>query len=389
MLEKRFAILIGINDYNDRPLSYCANDVIALQNVLIDRCGFEKNNIKTIISTKEKPIDVTFELIKTQIELIQNDFGATKDTILFYFSGHGIFDEEFKLDLKNDDVVFNLFFDEIKRLIPQNLILIIDACHSGFLFELKGKDEITLDEYWKERYKLNTKGFYFLAACDQNESAKAYKNDELSKYTKALIETIKNDKVFESGKLPLESAHSYAALKLVNQKIQNPHLQLNGGGFIISDKTFHKSAIIEEPIKKTVAKMKVKTSEESFEESMKLIQKLKLQLKTFSGIIRGYIFKDYTGNAIFIDPNSYKSSMNEAIANRIIDADEDGIELNHNHKLVETLFNDLNKLEDLYNKISDPTEFLELFETEFELEEFDLSNKEVWERIFETKIFFD
>lgn len=34
----RHAILIGINDYQIKPLSYCDNDVKLMESVLISRC---------------------------------------------------------------------------------------------------------------------------------------------------------------------------------------------------------------------------------------------------------------------------------------------------------------------------------------------------------------
>lgn len=60
MPEKRFAILVGINDYSDSPLSYCVNDALSMQQILTNKCGFEKDRVKVIISTKEEPKQIDF-----------------------------------------------------------------------------------------------------------------------------------------------------------------------------------------------------------------------------------------------------------------------------------------------------------------------------------------
>lgn len=390
MSESRYAILIGVNDYQEKPLSYCVNDVRELKKTLELSCGFETNNIKLLTSDKEKTNTINISSIEREIKLIQKTFIPEQDVVLLYFSGHGIFSDKFKIDLKDDEVELDIIFQKLKELAPKNLIMIIDACHSGYLFELKSGEEISMDDYYRDRYKANLKGFYFLASCDENEKSKAYKEDELSKYTKYLIEAIKNQALFVHDHLLLETAHANAQQNLRNSGIQSPHIQINSGGFVISDKKFHKVETVKKlESKKFNAKLNSKTAQEYFEESLELIKKVKTQLKTFDGIIRGYIFKDYTGKAIFIEPNDYPSSISEAVANGIIDGDEDGVELNTSHKLVAPLFDNLNKLEDLYGKISNPSEFMELFEEEFEMDEFDLSNKEFWETIFETKIFFN
>ncbi|PJO42905.1 caspase family protein [Lysinibacillus xylanilyticus] len=44
-MPERYAILIGINDYSDKPLNYCVNDANEVAKTLIDRCLYKENNI--------------------------------------------------------------------------------------------------------------------------------------------------------------------------------------------------------------------------------------------------------------------------------------------------------------------------------------------------------
>lgn len=123
------ALIIGIDDYESRPLDGCINDAISLTNT-IEKNGDGSPNfsvkLKTDIRTKSKLLTEIKELFSTE-----------SDISLLYFSGHGYIDSiggylvtpDFQ---PNDEGVS---MDSILALANQSpakeKIIILDCCHSG------------------------------------------------------------------------------------------------------------------------------------------------------------------------------------------------------------------------------------------------------------------
>jgi len=80
---KKFALLIGVADYGsaDEDLPFCEDDVIAMERVL-SRKGF---NCSTRVSKPLRPI-----IDEKILQNIVNQASDFNDTIIFYFSGHGV-----------------------------------------------------------------------------------------------------------------------------------------------------------------------------------------------------------------------------------------------------------------------------------------------------------
>ena len=140
------AFLVGINDYyplgpGGQDLSGCVNDVRDMANTLVI-CGFEPRDIQ--ICTDQRAIKSN--IIKGITQLVMNS--QEKDSIVFYYSGHGSqipssskskeidqFDEvlcphdmDFSNQVIRDDELAKIF-----STLPQgvNLECILDCCHSG------------------------------------------------------------------------------------------------------------------------------------------------------------------------------------------------------------------------------------------------------------------
>ncbi|WP_437854650.1 caspase family protein [Sorangium sp. So ce363] len=81
---KKRAVLVGINDYSDRPLAGPLNDVALMRRFLKDRCGFNVNTeiVRALDATGTKGA------ILERLEWLVH--GAEPgDRLLFHFSGHG------------------------------------------------------------------------------------------------------------------------------------------------------------------------------------------------------------------------------------------------------------------------------------------------------------
>lgn len=168
--EAKFALLIGINEYDDNgisDLSGTENDVVLMRDMLIDVYKFNKDkDIRELVSSKtsktqkptKKNIEAAFRehLIKNAEEFKKKNPNSDGATIIFYYSGHGSFvpdqetekdgkDEYFDgydetivpmdavkskedTDIRDDDL--NAWFKELKKH-TSNITFVFDSCHSG------------------------------------------------------------------------------------------------------------------------------------------------------------------------------------------------------------------------------------------------------------------
>ncbi|UBZ08958.1 caspase family protein [Leeuwenhoekiella palythoae] len=124
------ALIIGINDYPNAPLSGCENDAISVSNILESNGDGSPNfDIRLELNVKTK------SALKTHIIEL---FSGNSDTCLLYFSGHGYLDELgggfiVTPDAENNDLGISM--DEILNYANKsecrNKVIILDCCHSG------------------------------------------------------------------------------------------------------------------------------------------------------------------------------------------------------------------------------------------------------------------
>lgn len=138
---KRWAICVGIDDYNDEnivDLKNAANDAISIGKIFSENGQF--NKVITLVDDYkhfENKMLPTKLNIEKQLDYILN-FSSPEDLIIFTFSGHGISDDQgngylitqdtdinnkFETSLKVQDIVKK--FDDFKI---KKTLLILDAC---------------------------------------------------------------------------------------------------------------------------------------------------------------------------------------------------------------------------------------------------------------------
>ncbi|MGU5659746.1 caspase family protein [Aeromonas veronii] len=134
--------------------------------------------------------------VKSQlIEFINKHKAHEVDDLVFYFSGHGDFNEnefffllsDFDPKRRKQTTLENSELDNFLRaLSPTNTIKIVDACHSGKVY-IKDSDVFG-------RYLDNTKGqfknCYFLFSSQTGQYS--YQDHKLSFFTRSIIESIHN-----------------------------------------------------------------------------------------------------------------------------------------------------------------------------------------------------
>ncbi|NKF05693.1 caspase family protein [Clostridium gasigenes] len=212
MDEVRYAILIGIDYYeNDIELNYCSSDVLAMKESLINSCKFKEENIKLIISNKQNK---ETELVGKYLQAIKDigvNFKAGKDSILFFFAGHGGKDGEDSL-LKFNDTKYKIsdVFSEVSTLKPKIQSYIIDACHSG------GKVLTRSSDFNERDYIDSSEGVVILYACQQHQVASEDLDLKHGILTDMILKAIKEKSLYDQdGILTFNVINDYVSKNLV------------------------------------------------------------------------------------------------------------------------------------------------------------------------------
>ena len=152
MKKQKQALLIGINyEGTDAELSGCVNDVRNVKQVLLDKYGYQENEI---IMMTDDPESDDLQPTKNNI-LIQmiNLISASTECheIWFHYSGHGSYvpDSSGDEDDGYDEVIVPVDYDQsglvtddliravLDRLEPAcRCLVVFDCCHSGTLADL-------------------------------------------------------------------------------------------------------------------------------------------------------------------------------------------------------------------------------------------------------------
>lgn len=208
------ALIVGIDNYPRTPLKGCVNDAIAIGNVL-ERDGDGSPNFAVKVLTD---INTKGELIGSINELFSGD----SETALFYFSGHGAFDNVgggiiVTPDYKNNDLGVSM--DSILQVANnskiRNKVIILDCCHSGAL----GTPQVTggMNAHIGE-------GVSILTASRKDEEAIEIKGRGL--FTNLLLNALHGEAADLRGRITPGSIYSYIDQALGEWK-QRPVFKTN------------------------------------------------------------------------------------------------------------------------------------------------------------------
>ena len=137
----------------------------------------------------------------------------------------------------------------------------------------------------------------------------------------------------------------------------------------------------KEEVKKVIRKHKPNSD---FDEFIDAVEKAKKLLKNFSPIMRGIIFKAYSGKDIRINWENYREDIDEALANDYItddlDADWDTTQE------MQITYETLNELTEILGRNLDES-FDESFKRVYKAP-MKLDNKTFWDKVFDMTIHF-
>ena len=180
----KWALLIGVDKCEAvGELKVCSADALALKSVL-EQIGYPDNHITVLVDNNQSNINATPTIgnveraIKRLAQVAEAD-----DTILFFFSGHGVTHTGTSFLVPTDGdltkgVSLTWIKDQFAACKAKEKVMILDACHSG---AAKGVSGITPD--------LKTVGnLVMLLSCEKEQVSWPDKQGRHSVFTSAILE---------------------------------------------------------------------------------------------------------------------------------------------------------------------------------------------------------
>jgi tetratricopeptide (TPR) repeat protein len=219
----KIALLIGVSEYEPglNPLPAAVKDLDAMKEVLLhpDMGGFAESDVVLLKNPERQAME---EAIETLFANRHKD-----DLVLLFFSGHGIKDDAGRLYLANSKtrktpqgdlvrssaVSANFVHENMSRSRSKRQVVILDSCFSGAFAEgLLAKDDGTVDI----RTQLGGEGRAILTSSSSTQYSFAQEGEELSLYTRFLIEGIKTGAADQDGDdvVSIDELHEYASRKV-------------------------------------------------------------------------------------------------------------------------------------------------------------------------------
>jgi hypothetical protein len=254
----RYALVIGISRYEDQHfpmLSQAYTDARAVARVLEKNGGYNK-----VISLID---GVTVEKLVEKLKYFCNKHASLNEALI-YFTGHGfqVFDslgiQEPIGYLATENCTVTL--DKNKKIIQQqdgfplsslskllidsnlsNLVLLLDACHSGIFLEQN------LIESSLKAFSSKT-DYYLITACRGHEQAIVKKSDNHSVFTGALLEGLSISNADEQGVITGDRLFDFIYRNLHHSK-QEPIRMGRGRSIVIVQYDSPNQRVTIEPIR--------------------------------------------------------------------------------------------------------------------------------------------
>ncbi|NEQ84566.1 MAG: diguanylate cyclase, partial [Moorea sp. SIO2I5] len=208
----RYALVIGISEYDDEHfpmLTKAYTDAVKFAEILKQDANYDQNYPVEPIVLKGT---VTQADLSKEIETFLTD-QATRNEAIIYFTGHGFTEANSRgkpgqAFLATSDCIISekdglitrqaggFGLNDLSEIIEESqvsqLVVLLDACHSGFFLE-KGLTEKTF-------YNISSKmDYYLIASCRKFEKSYVRKRDEHSIFTKALIKGLAPENADHEG----------------------------------------------------------------------------------------------------------------------------------------------------------------------------------------------
>ena len=224
---KLWMLLVGVNQYEDEALPslrYSAVDCQGLSEALETATqAFPNRTVHIHHDFAELPDLATVRASLQQITAAANP----QDTILFYFSGHGILDSDrqqavlcladtWKTQLAKTGLALEELLQALGNCRAHQQIVWLDACHSGgmTLKGARGQEPVLLNPNVQLAQRLRqraaqSQGFYALLSCDQDQRSWEFPELGHGVFTYYLMRGLRGEAVDSQGFIEADGLYKY------------------------------------------------------------------------------------------------------------------------------------------------------------------------------------
>ncbi len=223
-IAKLWILLVGVNHYEDAELPslrYSALDCQGLGEALIQATDITREIVLHHDFADNKP---ELNTVHQSLERIISS-AQPKDTILFYFSGHGILDAQIQQvylclgDTQKQNLTTTaLRLNDILRILgkckaSQQLVW-LDACHSGGM-TFRGTTKLSLPNPTTQLVQIlrqkaqQSKGFYGLLSCDETQQSWEFPELGHGVFTYYLMRGLRGEAADSQGIIDADGLYQY------------------------------------------------------------------------------------------------------------------------------------------------------------------------------------
>ena len=174
--RRRWAVIIGIEDYNDRvlsPVKHLADDAQLVYDALTTRYRIAKDQTKLLKNVVRNELMTTTSAFLDRIR--------PEDELIFYFAGHGYLDrnetpylaaKNFNfLNIQGTGIPLKWLVDVIENCRASKKLLLLDTCHEGTGSDLQDQpsSKELLLQLEQDRDKPALKNLLVIASCEPEE----------------------------------------------------------------------------------------------------------------------------------------------------------------------------------------------------------------------------
>ncbi len=179
MSGRKIAILIGINSYERcGQLNFAVQDVGALRDILLDpnRGRYQEEYVK-LLTDNDRLKPHRANILRTIKNMTRS--ADVQDSILFYFSGHGLTldgqgylvpNEGSEQDAPDSCVPISWIRSQIEQSTAASKLMILDACHSGLEMGKPATGRMTA-EFEATLQGVSEAGIAVLSSCKADETS--------------------------------------------------------------------------------------------------------------------------------------------------------------------------------------------------------------------------
>ncbi|MEM9508319.1 MAG: caspase family protein, partial [Cyanobacteria bacterium P01_E01_bin.35] len=223
---KLWILLVGVNQYQDQnnlsSLQYSALDCQGLGEALKEATATFTNK-EVIIHHDFVSLSPQLSEVQSSIQHILSSVG-TQDTILFYFSGHGILETKTQqvvlclTDTQTEDLLatglpLNTLLTQLSSCAASQQLVWLDACHSGGM-TLRGTANSLADPSSQlvevlRHQAAESKGFYALLSCDQTQQSWEFPELGHGVFTYYLMRGLRGEAADAQGIIEADALYQY------------------------------------------------------------------------------------------------------------------------------------------------------------------------------------